>query len=98
MTATTIDRRRLPAAIAVAIGLAWAAAIAAHASGWAHRFHHHALVGEHGQLGIASLAGFAGLWTVMVAAMMLPSAVPLLRLFIGAASGEPRRTRVLSSS
>lgn len=97
MTATAVDRRKLPLAIPVAIGLAWAAAIAAHATGWAHHFHHDALVGDNGHLDLGALAGFAGLWTVMIAAMMLPSAVPLFRLFVVAASDQFHRARVLAS-
>ncbi len=81
MTAAgTVERRRLPAAVPVAIALAWAAAVAAHATGVADRFHHDALL-AHGGLGLAGVGGYALVWCVMVAAMMLPSAVPLLRLF-----------------
>ncbi len=78
--AATLGRRRLPAAVPAAIALAWAAAVAAHATGLADRFHHHALL-AHGALGLAGVGGYALLWCVMVGAMMLPSAVPLLRLF-----------------
>ena len=96
MSIATIDRPRLPLVVPVGIGLAWAAAVAAHATGFAHHFHHDALVGDDGSLEVASLAGFAGFWTLMIAAMMLPSAVPLVRLFAGAASGQPHRTPVLA--
>jgi predicted metal-binding membrane protein len=96
MTAAgTVERRRLPAAVPVAIALAWAAAVAAHATGVADRFHHDALL-AHGSLGLAGIGGYALVWCVMVAAMMLPSAVPLLRLFASVAGGQARRGRLLA--
>ena len=76
--ATTLGRRRLPAAVPAAIALAWAAAAAAHASG------------------LAGVGGYALLWCVMVAAMMLPSAVPLLRLFTEVSAAQAGRGRVLA--
>src|ERR1044071_5890527 len=83
-TAITLAWRRLPSAIPLAIALAWMAAVAAHVGGFPDHFHHDALVGEPGTINVLSFAGFAGLWTTMVAAMMLPSTVPLVRLFVGA--------------
>jgi predicted metal-binding membrane protein len=53
VTAAYAGRRRLPVAVPVAIVLAWAAAVAAHATGVAGRFHHDALLGG----GTPSLAG-----------------------------------------
>jgi predicted metal-binding membrane protein len=93
--ATTLGRRRLPAAVAAAIALAWAAAVAAQASGLADHFHHHALL-AHGTPGLAGVGGYALLWCVMVAAMMLPSAVPLLRLFTEVSAAQAGRGRVLA--
>jgi hypothetical protein len=85
MTAAgTVGRRRLPAAVPVAIALAWAAAVAAHATGVADRFHHDALL-AHGGVG-----GYALVWCVMVGPMMLPSAVPLLRLFAEVSGRQAR--------
>jgi predicted metal-binding membrane protein len=95
MTAATLERRRLPVAVPAAIALAWVAAVAAHVTGVADRFHHHALL-AHGGVGLAGLAGYALVWCVMVAAMMLPSAVPLLRLFAGVSAGQDGRGRVLA--
>ena len=93
--AATLGRRRLPAAVPAAIALAWAAAVAAHATGLADRFHHHALL-AHGTPGLAGVGGYALLWSVMVAAMMLPSAVPLLRLFTEVSAAQAGRGRVLA--
>ena len=96
-SAATTGRHRLPAAVPIAIGLAWAAAIAAHATGLSHSFHHDALVdGNRGIPAVTALAGFATVWTIMVAAMMLPSAVPLLRLFAAASAAQEQRGRVLA--
>jgi predicted metal-binding membrane protein len=91
----TVGRRRLPAAVPVAIALAWAAAVAAHATGVAGRFHHDAVL-AHGGLGLAGVGGYALVWCVMVAAMMLPSAVPLLKLFAGVAGRQARPGRLLA--
>jgi len=60
------------------------------ATGVAGRFHHDALLGR-GPPGLADLAGYAVAWTVMVTAMMLPSAVPLLRLFAETSADQGRR-------
>jgi predicted metal-binding membrane protein len=78
--AFTIKRRRLPVAVPIAIACAWAAAIAAHATGAADRFHHDALLAADTPR-LAGIGAYALAWCVMVAAMMLPSAVPLLLLF-----------------
>jgi predicted metal-binding membrane protein len=96
MTPATAERRRLPVAVPAAIALAWGAAVAAHATGVAGRFHHDALLGG-GAPGPAGVGGYALAWTVMVTAMMLPSAVPLLRLFIQTSAGQGRRGRLLAS-
>ena len=81
--------RRLPLAIPAAIAGAWVLAGAAQLSGAAPAFHHDVLL--EGRLpGWAALALFVVAWQAMVAAMMLPSTLPLLRLFARAASGQPR--------
>jgi predicted metal-binding membrane protein len=92
----TGTRRRTPVAVPVAIVLAWAAAIVAHATGRAHGLHHDVLLG-HGPVHAGALAAFAVAWVVMVAAMMLPSAVPLLRLFAAVSRHQPRSGQVLAA-
>jgi len=74
----------LPRAIPAAIALAWALAIAAQVSGEASLLHHDALI-EGGPPFWVALALFVVAWQVMLAAMMLPSTLPLLRLFIATA-------------
>jgi predicted metal-binding membrane protein len=95
-TATTAVRHRLPAGIPLAIGLAWATALAAHVGGFADHFHHDAIVGDDGTISVFTLAGFGALWTTMVAAMMLPSTVPLLRLFVEASARQKHPGRVVA--
>jgi len=72
--------RRLPLAIPAAIGLAWAVAVAAEVSGSASALHHDRLL-DTGLPHWAGVALFLGSWQLMTAAMMLPSSVPLVRLF-----------------
>ena len=78
--------RRIPLAIPAAIALAWAVAIAAEASGAASALHHDRLF-EGGLPHWAALVLFLASWQLMTAAMMLPSSMPLVRLF-WAASGR----------
>lgn len=80
---------RVPLAVAALIGLAWIVAVAAEAGGLSSSLHHDALFGG----GLPSAGGFAafgGAWAVMIAAMMLPSALPLVRLFAAASARQPR--------
>jgi predicted metal-binding membrane protein len=95
VTAAYAGRRRLPVAVPVAISLAWAAAVAAQATGVAGRFHHDALLGGDTP-SLVGVGGYTLAWTVMVTAMMLPSALPLLRLFVETSAGQGRRGRLLA--
>ena len=72
--------RRIPPAVPLAIALAWAIALAAEGSGTASALHHDSLL-EGGPPRWAALALFLASWQVMTAAMMLPSSLPLVRLF-----------------
>ena len=49
------------------------------------------MLGSGMAMGLGSLASFATLWTVMMAAMMLPSAIPLVYRFARQAEGRRRR-------
>jgi predicted metal-binding membrane protein len=81
-------RRRVPPVIAWTIGVAWALSIAAHTTGKAEALHHHGLI--EGGLPLWSALGlFLVAWQVMLAAMMLPSSLPLIGLFFRAASSQP---------
>ena len=86
---TAFERRSVPAGVVLSIGLAWAASIAAYATGGTRLLDHDAVVGT-GTVALGSLLAFGAAWTVMVTAMMLPSALPLVRLYAATASRQPR--------
>ena len=89
-------RPPVPRPVAAAIAVAWALAIAAEATGRGRLLHHDALLG--GDLPYAAaLALFLVSWQAMVAAMMLPGTLPLLRLFAAASAGQPRPGRALAA-
>jgi predicted metal-binding membrane protein len=83
-------RWRLPHPTLVwAIALAWVVAVAAQVSGRGQLLHHDALA--EGRLPTrAALGLFLLAWQLMIAAMMLPSSLPLIRLFSRASANQPR--------
>jgi predicted metal-binding membrane protein len=89
MSATAIAQARMPRAVVGAIGFAWALAVVAEITGRGAELHHDALIEGKLPYGLA-LALFLVAWQAMIAAMMLPSSLPLLRLFAAAAAGQPR--------
>jgi predicted metal-binding membrane protein len=91
--AARATRPQVPAAVIVAIGIAWALAVAAETTGTAGALHHDALIA--GSLPpLAGLALFLLAWQAMIAAMMLPTALPLVRLLASASAreGHPKAT------
>ncbi len=87
----------LPRPILVGIAAAWAAAIAAQAAGAAALLHHDALlVGDGPPLAVAALVALLA-WQLMIAAMMLPSSLPLVRLYARASEGAPQRGRSMAA-
>jgi predicted metal-binding membrane protein len=91
-----VPARRLPLAVVAAIVLAWAVAIAVRASGSDGVLDHDVLLGEDAAPSVGAVAAYAGAWIAMITAMMLPSTIPLLRLYAGASSGQPRPGLVLT--
>jgi predicted metal-binding membrane protein len=88
-TATRATRTKVPPAIVGAIAIAWTLAVAAEISGRGSALHHDALI--EGKLPyVLALVLFLVAWQAMVAAMMVPSSLPLVRLFANAAAGQPR--------
>jgi predicted metal-binding membrane protein len=85
--------RSVPALVAAAAA-AWLALAAIAASPWSDAFRHGALedLGSH-RWEVATLA--AG-WVLMVAAMMLPTSLPLFRLFARLTSARPDRGRLMA--
>jgi predicted metal-binding membrane protein len=86
----------VPLPVVGAIAAAWAAAIAAELSGAAGTLHHDALIEGGPSIGPA-LIGFLLAWQVMIVAMMLPSSLPLIRLFAAASARAPARGRALAA-
>ena len=81
-------RVRVPWPVPAAIAAAWVVALAAQA--WAGR----GMLG-HGALAAggprdAALLGFLAGWVLMLAAMMLPSSLPMVRLFTATSASQPR--------
>jgi predicted metal-binding membrane protein len=75
-----------------AIAAAWAVAVAAQASGRGQALHHHTLANG-GLPPWAAFGLFLLAWQLMIAAMMLPSTLPLVRLFDRVAANQPRPVR-----
>ena len=81
-------RRGAPPIVLVAIATAWVVAIAAQVTQSDELLHHDELAhGDHRLL--VSLAVFVIAWQLMIVAMMLPSSLPLIRLFRVTASNQP---------
>jgi predicted metal-binding membrane protein len=95
MSTTGATAHRLPVAVPVAIAAAWAVAVVAQASGKAALLHHDTLIEGNLPLWVA-LFLFLLAWQVMIAAMMLPSTLPMVRLFAAASTSQerPGETRV----
>jgi predicted metal-binding membrane protein len=87
--------RRFPPAVLAAVALAWLVTIVAQSSGRAVLLNHGRLIEgvppflKPPPLWVA-LPLFLLAWQVMVVAMMLPSSLPMVRLFTAASSGQPR--------
>jgi len=87
---------RVPAPILAAVAAAWGAAVAVEVSGIAGSLHHDSLLEGGPGFGSALLLFLVG-WQVMVAAMMLPSSLPLVRMFAAASAGVPDRGRAMAA-
>lgn len=73
------------------VAAAWAIALAATLTGQRYLIDHHFLLEESGLPWPVATAVFLACWQVMIAAMMLPSAMPALAL-VSAASRDARRS------
>ena len=94
VAAGAAGRRRAPAEVTAAIAAAWALAVAAEATGASAPLHHDALVAGDPSPWLALPLSLAA-WQGMTAAMMLPSSLPLVRLFARASANQPRPRRAL---
>jgi predicted metal-binding membrane protein len=83
----------LPRVVPGAIALAWLVVVGAQLLGAADAVHHDALI--EGRLPLwAAFVVFVLAWQSMTAAMMLPSSLPMIRLFHATARAQPGRGTV----
>ncbi len=68
---------------------AWILIFLAEIAGYGHLLHHNAL-GNNSIPLIVKLLVFLAIWQVMIVAMMLPSSVPMLKLFARVSSAQPQ--------
>jgi predicted metal-binding membrane protein len=97
MAATLGDRRVPDGAVLWSVVIAaWALAVLATVTGWDALLHHSAVVGHGAWPAMSTLVVFLLAWQVMTAGMMLPSSLPLMRLFSRASGGQayPRLARL----
>lgn len=87
---------RFPATLVLTICAAWLAAVVAQLTGSARVLHHDYLI-EGGMPIWAAVVIFVAAWQMMIAAMMLPSSLPLIRMFAIASANQdrPRLAQVL---
>jgi predicted metal-binding membrane protein len=86
----------VPVIVLAAIVASWAAAIAAQAGGAASVVRHDDLLAD-GLPPLGAVLLFLLGWQVMTAAMMLPSSLPLVRMFAAASARAPGRGRALAA-
>jgi predicted metal-binding membrane protein len=87
----------LPRPILVGIGAAWAAAIGAQVAGVAALANHDELLGGSGPPVVIAVLIAVLAWQVMIAAMMLPSSLPLVRMYARASERAPARGRSMAA-
>lgn len=88
--------RRAPTAVYLAIAIAWSVAVGAQAIGATELVHHDELI--EGSLHPAVALGlFLVAWQLMTAAMMLPSSMPMIRLYWSTAKSQERPGAALAS-
>jgi predicted metal-binding membrane protein len=88
--------RRDPAVLFWTVaGACWAVTVALAVTGGAEAAHHDHVLEHDSQPWPVRIALFLAVWVVMLGAMMLPTLVPLARLFalVSARSGRPHRAR-----
>jgi predicted metal-binding membrane protein len=99
-TGARAQRRRrlagLPRPILIAIAAAWVTAVGAQVAGTAALLHHDALIEDGPPLIVAGLLSLLA-WQVMIVAMMLPSSLPLVRLFAATSARAPHRSRAMAA-
>lgn len=96
MIGTLAGGKSLPPAIPLAIGVSWTIIVAAQVTGAAAIMHHDGLIDAGLPLSMALIL-FALSWQTMVVAMMVPTSLPMIRLFRMTSSSQPEQARVLGA-
>jgi predicted metal-binding membrane protein len=87
---------RISPIIVAAIGVAWMLSIVGQISGTGRLMHHDTLI-ESGMPIWTALLLFVIAWQAMIVAMMLPSSLPLIRMFAAASANQPRRGAAMAA-
>lgn len=96
MTATRTGQQRPIQVVLGAIALAWCLAIVVHVSGSAGVVHHDAVSASELPLWVALSLSLVA-WQLMIVAMMLPSSLPMIRLFGAVSASQPRSKRAVAA-
>jgi predicted metal-binding membrane protein len=92
----TARRPRVPRPVVAAVAGAWALILGIELSGLALHLHHGELAASPLPLPVTLLV-FLLAWQVMVTAMMVPSSLPLIRLFTVTSANQPRPWAALAA-
>lgn len=94
MIGTLVGGKSFPPAIPLAIGASWSLIVAAQVTGAAEIVHHDGLIGAGLPVWMALIL-FGLSWQTMVVAMMVPTSLPMIRLFRMTSGSQPAQGRVL---
>jgi predicted metal-binding membrane protein len=86
----------MPIAIPATIAVAWVIAALAQFTGWARLLHHDTLI-EYGPSPAIAVSLFVAAWLLMIAAMMLPSSLPLIKMFAFACTNQRQPALVFAA-
>ncbi len=96
MIGTLAGGKSLPPAIPLAIGASWSLIFTAQFTGAVEIVHHDGLIDAGLPLSMALIV-FGLSWQTMVVAMMLPTSLPMIRLFRMTSSSQPAQGRMLAA-
>ena len=95
MIGTLAGGKSLPPAIPLAIGVSWILIVFAQLTGAAEIVHHDGLI-DAGLPPSMALLLFGLSWQTMVVAMMLPTSLPMIRLFRMTSGSQPAQGRLMA--
>ena len=96
MIGTLAGGQTLPPAIPLAIGVSWSLIAVAQLTGAAEIVHHDGLIDAGLPLSMVLIV-FGLSWQTMVVAMMLPTSLPMIRLFRMTSGSQPAQGRLLAT-